>query len=237
MTRLFFPKSQDHPTQLPLTKDQHHYLTHVLRLKPNTTIDLVIQDTALRNIQVTQITPKTLHYTTRTETPITKKALTITLAQALPKQDKFSEIIKKCTELDIDHIIPIHSQHSIPKPKDTQHLRWQRILDSASAQSKRLTLPTLHPITSLKTLDITPYDLAIVCWEGEHSTTLKALLTQHPSPQNILIIIGPEGGLSEAEIAHLKTQNCHSVTIADTILRVENAAFLTLANILYEYTQ
>jgi 16S rRNA (uracil1498-N3)-methyltransferase len=81
-----------------------------------------------------------------------------------------------------------------------------------------------------------PPGLFIVPWEGETSTSLRQVLkTQDAGSHDaISIVIGPKGGLAEAEIEFLKQCGALPVTLGSRILRAETAAIVTVAMVLYE---
>ena len=91
-------------------------------------------------------------------------------------------------------------------------------------------------VENLNTTDV--FDLKLVAWEGERQCSLKQILDmlvlkKLPKPYRIRVVIGPEGGLSEAEVFNLKDQGFQSFTLGETVLRVENAGLVIAANIQY----
>ncbi|MSR88919.1 MAG: 16S rRNA (uracil(1498)-N(3))-methyltransferase [Candidatus Margulisbacteria bacterium] len=240
MHRIFIKDTQWHNTLLLLSDEQTHHLNTVIRIKKNDPLEITTTNKTYQII-VRSIQKNKLEFLINEETTHPKKEHRITLIQALPKQDKFAEIIKKCTELGIDEIIPVITERCLVKAhnikQENKLERWNKIALAASEQSKRTALPEIHPIYALRELkekiDLQKYDVKLVCWEEEKKQTLKSLLTENKNPRNILIFIGPEGGISQEEMSFLTQLNFQSVSISETILRVENAAFLAIANILY----
>lgn len=242
MHRIFIENAQCHNTQLLLSDEQTHHLNTVVRIKKNDPLEITTPSKTYQ-ITIRSIQKNKLEFLINKETTHPKKDQRITLIQALPKQDKFAEIIKKCTELGIDEIIPVITERCLVKThnikQENKLERWNKIALAASEQSKRTALPEIHPIYALRELKekltLQNYDIKLVCWEEEKKRTLKSLLDENKNPRNILIFIGPEGGISQEEITFLTQLNFQSVSISKTILRVENAAFLAIANILYTY--
>jgi 16S rRNA (uracil1498-N3)-methyltransferase len=78
-----------------------------------------------------------------------------------------------------------------------------------------------------------------MAWEepDQKRVTLKSVLSKIPKPDQIMIFIGPEGGIDAQEAKILQRLGFHTVSLGETILRVEHAAFSMLSNILYEYSQ
>ncbi|MDD5594155.1 MAG: RsmE family RNA methyltransferase, partial [Candidatus Margulisbacteria bacterium] len=133
-------------------------------------------------------------------------------------------------------IIPMMSERSVAK--EAKLPRWQKIAKEAAEQSKRAIIPQISPLSKfedvLKLKD--QFDLALIPWESEKETTLRFILTTQP-PNNlttILVLIGPEGGFSEKEIASAKNAGLISVSLGKRILRTETAGLAVLSSIMYE---
>jgi 16S rRNA (uracil1498-N3)-methyltransferase len=234
MIRLFIKKNNIHSNKLILSKEEFHHF-NALRIKPKEKIELLVINKKILLIQVEKLTKTELFFTKISESPLPPPLYPqITLAQCLPKQDKFTEILKKCTELGVASFIPVLSSRVITKidQKSTEKIhRWQKIILQASSQSKRAQLPTLENPLTFK--DFLPYsqnkkfDLKIVFWEeASLQTSLKSILSTTKITNNIMALIGPEGGLSSEEIAALTQNGFITASLGPTILRTENAGFL-----------
>ncbi len=122
--------------------------------------------------------------------------------------------------------------------------RWQRIIQEASEQCGRARLPELLPICSLTHAlhDIPSDALAIMPWEEARDASLHdALQTirSHdgqdiPSPMTVVLLIGPEGGLTAEEVRLAQEHGVQVVTLGQRILRAETAALAAVANIMYD---
>jgi 16S rRNA (uracil1498-N3)-methyltransferase len=248
MLRLFIEKTSEiQSNKLNLKPETYHYLKNVLRLQTNSELALVIKKKTLLTISVESIENNILSFKIINEEKLLNFSLPhITVAQCLPKQSKFSDILRKCTEIGVSTFIPIISDRVISRPdtkkKQSKHQRWQKVIENAASQSKQIDIPKLLPIkTFAEFLDISknyPANQKLVFWEEEKTLHLKYFLQTIPTdpPPSFLILIGPEGGLSSEETTKLQTFGFNSVTLGPTILRVENAALVASANILYELT-
>lgn len=174
----------------------------------------------------------------------------IILCQGLLKSARFELILEKGTEMGVSAFVPTHCQRSTAGlaeagPKKLE--RWQRIIQEATEQCGRAHVPTLHKIRSLpEVLKELPADaLALMPWEEEHALslyeTLHTIRTQSNDtaqlPQTVVIIIGPEGGLTPAEAELAMQHGVKVVTLGTRILRAETAALLTVANVIYEFEE
>ena len=168
----------------------------------------------------------------------------IYLFQGLPKGDKMEWIIQKAVELGVCGIIPVDMKRCVVKldEKKAQKkiVRWQQISESAAKQSKRMLVPEVHSVVSLKEaavlagrLDVIllPYEMA----SGMQST--KEQIRQIQPGQSIGIFIGPEGGFEESEVALLKDTGAKVITLGKRILRTETAGLALLSVLMFRLEQ
>ena len=169
----------------------------------------------------------------------------VVLYHGMPKGDKLELIIQKCTELGVNQVIPVETGRSVVHldgNKVGKKLeRWQKIAQEASQQSKRVQVPTVGPYYNwkqmLKALEEAE-GLTIVFWEDEQTQSLKALLrSQAAKPQRINLVVGPEGGLSEDEVAQLRDLGAVSASLGKRILRTETAGMAGISMIMYEFDE
>ncbi len=236
MHRLFCLESDIQQNTLQLSQDDSHYLKNVVRLSPKDSLELVTE-TRLLTVTDLLLSKKHLEFIIKNEAKLPKEEpFHITLAQCLPKQDKFSDILRCCTELGVSAFIPVSSDRSIPKIEKQQEKiqRWTSVLNSAASQSKQFKCPKMLPFATLKELDTAPYDCILIFWEVEKKPLKHVLNTiQSHSVKRILVVIGPEGGLSTEEVDYLVKKGGLSVSLGKTILRVEHAGLAAISQIKY----
>lgn len=166
--------------------------------------------------------------------------LRITLGQGLPKSDKMDFIVQKATELGVSSIVPIVTARTIVKVKDEEKRisRWQKIAREAAMQSNRTDIPQVEGISTfsdfIRALAPGPRHLLLLPWE-EGTEPIKNILRQNPAAQNIVVLIGPEGGYSSAEAKAAQDKGFHLVSLGPNILRTETAAVAVLSMIGYEF--
>ena len=161
----------------------------------------------------------------------TNLPIKIYLFQGLPKSDKMELIIQKAVELGADGIIPTEMTHCVVKLEDKKKkskvARWQTIAESAAKQSKRSIIPKVFDVLSYKEAlnYAAELDLFLVPYESKNgmADTTDAL-EKIKSGMSVGILIGPEGGFSDDEIA--KAQECggNIISLGKRILRTETAA-------------
>ena len=164
----------------------------------------------------------------------------VTLFQGLPKGEKFDFLIQKCTEAGIRSIIPVKMERCVAKIDDRDGAkkkeRWQRIALEAAKQSGRTHVPEIGMPVSENALSglLKAFDLVLVPWEDARGYSVKKALQDAPLARNIALIIGPEGGMSEEEIARFTAIGAKPVTLGRRIFRTETAGLAGLIMILQE---
>ena len=157
------------------------------------------------------------------------------LCVPLLQEQKMSFVLQKATELGVDEIVPFLTSRSMVKidGKENKKIeRWNKICKEASEQSKRLDIPFITNVKKIEQLD---YDgLKIVCSTREKDNTIKKVLKNNLKCDTIIMLIGPEGGLTELEEDKLVNMGFKLVTLGNNILRVETVPIYLLSVLNYE---
>ena len=164
----------------------------------------------------------------------------IVLFQGLPKGDKMELIIQKAVELGATEIVPVEMKRCVVKldrkKAEKKAERWQTIALGAAKQSKRMQIPTVHmPVTFQQALAmmaesdvrLMPYENA----EGMEGT--RRILESIEPGESIAILIGPEGGIDEAEVEMAMKEKVEPITLGKRILRTETAGMTVLSILVY----
>ena len=168
----------------------------------------------------------------------TESAVDIILLQALPEKERMELIIQKATELGVSAIFPFKSAKSISleerESKQKKAHRWQEIAVKAVQQSRRARVPRVEYLSSFKAaLDVCEsHSLKIVLWE-KMGGSLKELLKSSQS-KKICVMVGPEAGLIEEEVALAREHGFIPVKLGQRILRTETAAITLIGILQYE---
>lgn len=160
----------------------------------------------------------------------------ITLFQCLPKAGKMETIIQKCVEIGVCGFVPVQSERCVvvlKPPYEGRIERWQRVSEEAAKQSRRGVIPQVALPAALDKLDFSDFDTVLAPYENERTVSLKTALRASCGTR-VAVVIGPEGGFSDAEIACLVEKGAVSVSLGPRILRTETAGMATAAQILYE---
>ncbi len=154
--------------------------------------------------------------------------------QALPKGDRAELAVEMLTELGIDEIVPWQSERSIvrwsPDRVERGLTRWRVTAREAAKQCRRFRVPTVSmPMTTAElALRIGETALTAVCHE-DATERLSSLVL--PATGEVMFIIGPEGGLTDAELEAFTAAGGRPVLIADAVLRTSTAGVVALAQL------
>ncbi len=154
--------------------------------------------------------------------------VSVTLFQSLLKREKFELILQKCTEIGISRFVPVVTSRCLiqdTRLKQNKIQRWQKILKEAAEQCGRGCVPELAPAVRLDEAaeQFGKLERVIVPWEEAAEGDIRsALLPQRP--QQVGILIGPEGGLSPQEIKTCCENGAVVASLGKRILRTETAA-------------
>ena len=162
--------------------------------------------------------------------PGNEPGVKVTLYQGLPKADKLDFIVQKLTELGAHCVVPVKMERCVVKSdaKDgkKRQERLQRIACEAVKQCRRACEPEVtEPMTWKQCFErMKQHDLVLVPWEDAEGYNLKKAFADAPDAKDIGIVVGPEGGMSAAEVDALTAQGAKIVTLGPRILRAETAA-------------
>lgn len=165
--------------------------------------------------------------------------VTVWLAQGLPKADKLEYIVQKAVEIGAAGVIPMAVDFSAVRydesKKKSKVDRWQKIAHEAAKQCGRDLVPAVAAVQSLAEVlaDQEPDTAVIMLYEGRAGEGLKRVLADCHTG-SYLLLVGPEGGFSAAEVDLCRSKGVHIASMGPRILRTETAALAALAVLLYE---
>lgn len=153
------------------------------------------------------------------------------LIQAMGKGEKMDWVVQKAVELGVTRITPITTQRSVVELKgeraDKRHSRFIDITISACEQSGRNFIPTIDPITPLaQALALSAS--AELKWILHPQVTATQTHPPATPPQSAAVLIGPEGGFTEAELAAAGDAGFTPITLGPRVLRTETAPIVAL---------
>jgi 16S rRNA (uracil1498-N3)-methyltransferase len=170
--------------------------------------------------------------------------LQLGLIQGIAKGDKMDNIIQKATEIGVSVIYPLLTQRTIVKLQGDKAgkkvQRWQHIAREACKQCRRNVIPLIKPVVEIEQIyqDIEGYP-ALMLYEKEEEQNLRQVLNSLKESAlasgKIFIMVGPEGGFSEAEAEKACRHGVRTASLGPRILRTETAGIAASSIIMYEY--
>jgi len=161
--------------------------------------------------------------------------LRVTIAQGIPKGQKMDLIVEKATELGAVAIVPLRSERVVgERTGDAKRERWERLAKTAAQQCGRTSVPVVEPIAEWDALlaRFGDFDRVYLPWELADARPLREVFDADASA-NVLVLIGPEGGFSAAEVARAEAAGARTISLGTRILRTETVALVVLSALLY----
>ncbi len=223
-----------------LSEEDARHATRVLRMKLGEQCEMFV-DGKRYAAEISAIGEGTVQALLLSELPSTEAKLRITLYQGLPKADKMELIVQKSVELGACAVVPVAMSRCVvqldAKDGRKKQERWQKIAREACKQSGRCEMMQVTEPISFKQLlaRLAEHQAAIVPWEDARGYSLARFHEEHANITDLAIVIGPEGGMSEDEIARMKDVSCQSVTLGPRILRTETAGLCAMSALLCLY--
>lgn len=239
--RFFVSESEFEGDLVRLSAEQAHQVCHVLRLKAGDAI--VVLDGAGNEYDVTLTTARGRQVSGRIvqkRDATGEPAVEIALFQSLLTREKFEWVLQKGTEVGVSRFVPIQTERTLLRARHIdpkKMVRWQRIVVEAAEQSHRSRVPQIEEAIAWTQAisQLGSFDPALIASTSGDTVPLKqALRYDGKTPSSIALLIGPEGGFSDAETAQARDSGAVAVTLGPRILRTETAAIVIPALILHE---
>jgi 16S rRNA (uracil1498-N3)-methyltransferase len=228
--------------EIILPRRAAHQVCTVLRMRPGDRIVVLDGDGREAEVELVRTDPRE----TRGRVLARRVAggephVRVTLYQSLLKRDNYEWVLQKCTELGVAAFVPVVSKRTVARRGKGigagRMERWRRIVVEAVEQSGRGRMPALRevvPFEEAVTLACAGGVPAVIPWVGERDVGVRAALADAQRPASLALLVGPEGGFDEEEVALARGHGVVSVTLGPRVLRAETAAVAAVSVILYE---
>jgi len=233
------------PAPLRLCGAEHHYLSRVLRLGIGAEVVLLDGKGRVATARLARISGEELeleYLSVEAVAPPGAEPGGVTLYMGLLKGERHDFVVQKATELGCRRIVTVLCQRSVPEfghdpgRAARRQQRWQRIAQAAAQQCRRLDLPEVAgPLPLGAVLEAqAEAELRLLLYEGP-APPLRSVLYSGPggaAARSIELLLGPEGGFADTEVAAATAAGFIPVSLGPRILRAETAALAALAVVL-----
>lgn len=233
--RLFSPVPLQGDTTIQLGSEQARYIGKVLRLRPGD--GLTVFDGSggqySASIAVIRKTGITLDIGTFVATDV-ESPLSIQLLQAVSRGERMDIVVQKATELGVSRVTPVISEYSVvkldPERAEKRRCHWSKVAISAAEQCGRNVPPVIDAAIPLQDwLSANQTTAPAECRLAMVPGATQGLPEQLPGGTQVLLLVGPEGGLSAGEVDYAGRAGFKAVSFGPRILRTETAAIAAVA--------
>lgn len=220
---------------MELPPEESRHISLVLRLKKGDRVTLFDPEGNLFLSEILKADSQRVYVRILKETPKLKRLPVTILAQGLLKADHMDLVVQKGVELGVTDIVPFTSIRSVaryaPGKIDGRLRRWSRIVKEAAKQSGYPGLASIRPPCDLNDVIeiLAPDTKGIVLWEEERAKGLKGVLEGLKPDAPVMLLVGPEGGFTPAEVKRAIAAGFASASLGSLTLRSETAAIAALA--------
>ncbi|MFN2542724.1 MAG: 16S rRNA (uracil(1498)-N(3))-methyltransferase [Chthoniobacterales bacterium] len=262
MHRFYIPPEKWDPAAFTLTGGEAHHARGVLRLERGDKVVLFNGRGREVTGEIVDLGRGEIHLRKLTESETPPLRCHLALGQAIPKGKNMDLIVQKAVELGAAEIFPLISARTIVDFDENEARRkqtkWQTVVVEAAKQCGQNWLPEVHTPGTIKdffssaeagvapaALTTRPtwaplrFDLRLIGSLQPGASHLKKILSDFAGehqrlPESVLMLIGPEGDFTPAELAVARTHGCRPITLGPIVLRVETAALYCLSVLSYE---
>ncbi|MGL1893781.1 MAG: RsmE family RNA methyltransferase [Spirochaetaceae bacterium] len=237
MKQLILPKEYNGEKFFTLSEEDSHYLLRVQRKSIGYSLDIMDQhENRYCGTIISTVSEKCNLELVKKEDSA-KVINQLILFQSIPKGKKIDLMIRQAVEIGVTSFVPIMAEHSIPvfktaEDKKKKRERWEKIVKEATQQSGTKNITKIEPIQT--------FDEALIKLDTEDTKFTGLFFHQIPlenktlhnslfmAENRVILVIGPEGGLSTKEVKLLQRHNFSPTLLGSNILRAETATTFAL---------
>jgi len=229
MTARYYAPHLSEAETCELEGTEFHHLTHVMRTSVGDQIVLFDGKGNAAEAETVEISRSraVLHILKRTSEPAPGPI--VVLATAVPKGDRFRWLVEKATELGVSRLIPLQTARSITEPGGTKLDKMRSTVIEACKQSGRNRLMTIDPVTDWQSFLAAARATGRLLVADPSGAPQASLCETKPDERPIVLVIGPEGGLTDVEVIQAVDAGGRCISLGPRILRTETAAIALAA--------
>ena len=232
-TNFYAPPSAIQNRRVVLPEEEARHVRSVLRGREGDEIVVVDGEGGWYRVEITHMAPNQVVGRVLDERrDVHEPDVHVTVALGvLKKRSRLETFVEKAVELGVGRIAPLITTRT---ERDTiREDRLRNIMVAALKQCRRSRLPTLEPVQSVDhLLSEEPWDRALLCHGQDTAPPLVSALDGLPSHDRLLLLVGPEGGFSNDEVAEARASGCSVVSLGPRRLRAETAALAALTGVM-----
>ena len=243
--RFFIPEDCIRTDEVILPQDVQHQLGRVLRMQAGEHIIVLDGRGAELLLELQGSPPHNFTAKILSKQPCqAEPRFDLHLYVALTQREKFEWILQKTTEVGVAALQPLICARSLVQERASfasKRQRWEKILREAAEQCGRGRVPRLEEPLGLEPALAHAQQnesIMLVAWEAESTKGLKQVLSSRPQEEwaahPLALFIGPEGGFETGEIERMRAAGAFTFSLGARILRMETAAILAPALLLFE---
>ncbi|MBM3469873.1 MAG: 16S rRNA (uracil(1498)-N(3))-methyltransferase [Armatimonadetes bacterium] len=210
-----------------------HHIARVLRLRPGTRM-VVFDGRREADVELIEVGPSGVTARRMGPPSVSRRPVEIALIQGIPRSPRMDLVVRMGTEIGLSAIHPALTERTVIEPGAARVDRWRRVAQEAARQCGRGDTPEIHtPAPLVEALAaVGPVDLFVVPWESEARPIGEVVAERlfHTAA----ILIGPEGGLTDGDVAAARAAGGQAVSLGALVLRTETAGLVATAMLLYE---
>ncbi len=240
MHRFFLPTAEWNSASPSLSDHESHHALDVLRLGAGDRIVVFDGVGGEATAQIIAVEGKRAHLRLLQKAVTQPLPCAITLAQAIPKGKNMEFIIQKAVELGAARIVPLLSDRTVvhldAQELEKKRTKWRETALEACKQCGQNRVPEIDLPRSPKAFFESGerFDLQLIASLQPDARKVKTVLAEYPAPSSALVLVGPEGDFTPAELSLAKSHGCQPVTLGPIILRTETAALYCLSVLAHE---
>lgn len=215
--------------------DEAHHLARVLRLRPGALVEASDGGGRVFTVRIEALGRGEAWGSILGEAPASRESpCAITLAQAILKGERMTWLVQKATELGVARLVPVETARVVARaPTEragARQSRWERVAREAVKQCGRGVVPVVEAPRGFGAVlaEAAAHDATWLCWEGG-GRPLATLAREAGRVRRILLLVGPEGGFTDDEVAQARAAGARLGGLGPRILRAESAGLVALA--------